>query len=202
MLLKDMPVKVKAGPDDGLGEGQFSAYASVFGNVDSYGDVSVLPTRDYLYGLRAGDDIKLAGVPGMPAGATVTLSGQSINDYLFTTWNGQNGWAHREWLQVVSAPSESPSTAVTTDALNMRTGAGLSLADLVKSPDRASDPSRASATIVAVRSDRRGWPECALTITGAPAARARADADSAATSCGCGSRRSRRFAPRRNVPTV
>ena len=41
MLLKDMPVKVKAGPDDGLGEGEFSAYASVFGNVDSYGDVVV-----------------------------------------------------------------------------------------------------------------------------------------------------------------
>ncbi|MST50578.1 HK97 family phage prohead protease [Mobiluncus holmesii] len=30
---------VKAGPDDGLGEGIFEAYASVFGNVDSYGDV-------------------------------------------------------------------------------------------------------------------------------------------------------------------
>lgn len=41
MLLKDMPVQVKAGPDDGLGEGQFSAYASVFGNVDSYGDIVV-----------------------------------------------------------------------------------------------------------------------------------------------------------------
>lgn len=39
MLLKDTPVKIKAGPDDGLGEGQFTAYASVFGNVDSYGDV-------------------------------------------------------------------------------------------------------------------------------------------------------------------
>lgn len=41
MLLKDTPVKVKAGPDDGLAEGQFSAYASVFGNVDSYGDIVV-----------------------------------------------------------------------------------------------------------------------------------------------------------------
>lgn len=39
MLLKDMSVQIKAGPDDGLGEGQFSAYAAVFGNVDSYGDV-------------------------------------------------------------------------------------------------------------------------------------------------------------------
>lgn len=41
MQLKDLPVKIKAGPDDGLGEGQFSAYASVFGNVDSYGDIVV-----------------------------------------------------------------------------------------------------------------------------------------------------------------
>jgi uncharacterized protein len=35
-------IKLKAGPDDGLGEGQFTAYASVFNNVDSYGDV-VMP---------------------------------------------------------------------------------------------------------------------------------------------------------------
>jgi len=41
MQLKDMRVQIKAGPDDGLAEGQFSAYASVFGNVDSYGDVVV-----------------------------------------------------------------------------------------------------------------------------------------------------------------
>lgn len=32
-------VQVKAGPDDGLEEGQFTGYASVFGNKDSYGDV-------------------------------------------------------------------------------------------------------------------------------------------------------------------
>lgn len=41
MKIKNQPVKIKAGPDDGLGEGQFSAYASVFGNIDSYGDVVV-----------------------------------------------------------------------------------------------------------------------------------------------------------------
>lgn len=34
----DFRVK-EAGPDDGLGEGEFIAYASVFGNVDSYGDI-------------------------------------------------------------------------------------------------------------------------------------------------------------------
>ncbi|QDH85048.1 capsid maturation protease [Gordonia phage Dardanus] len=31
--------RIKAGPDDGLGEGEFIGYASVFGNKDSYGDV-------------------------------------------------------------------------------------------------------------------------------------------------------------------
>lgn len=41
MKLKDVQVQVKAGPDDGLLEGQFTAYASVFGNKDSYGDVVV-----------------------------------------------------------------------------------------------------------------------------------------------------------------
>lgn len=30
---------IKAGPDDSLEEGEFIAYASVFGNIDSYGDV-------------------------------------------------------------------------------------------------------------------------------------------------------------------
>jgi len=41
MKTKNASVRVKAGPEDGLEEGQFSAYASVFGNVDSYGDVVV-----------------------------------------------------------------------------------------------------------------------------------------------------------------
>lgn len=36
--MADLRVK-EAGPDDGLGEGEFIAYASVFGNVDSYGDI-------------------------------------------------------------------------------------------------------------------------------------------------------------------
>ena len=40
--VKNARVQLKAGPADGLEEGQFEAYASVFGNVDSYGDV-VMP---------------------------------------------------------------------------------------------------------------------------------------------------------------
>lgn len=39
MNTKACTVKIKAGPDAGLAEGEFIAYASVFGNKDSYGDV-------------------------------------------------------------------------------------------------------------------------------------------------------------------
>lgn len=42
MLIKKAFADIKAGPDDGLAEGQFTGYASVFGNKDSYGDV-VMP---------------------------------------------------------------------------------------------------------------------------------------------------------------
>lgn len=43
MRWKNSPlVGAKAGPEAGLKDGQFEAYASVFGNVDSYGDV-VMP---------------------------------------------------------------------------------------------------------------------------------------------------------------
>ncbi|POH63951.1 HK97 family phage prohead protease [Cryobacterium zongtaii] len=41
MKTKSLTFMVKAGPDAGLAEGQFEAYASVFGNKDSYGDVVV-----------------------------------------------------------------------------------------------------------------------------------------------------------------
>ena len=41
MITKDTAVQLKAGPEDGLAEGQFVAYASVFGNIDSYGDIVV-----------------------------------------------------------------------------------------------------------------------------------------------------------------
>jgi HK97 family phage prohead protease len=39
MKIKSVPVRLKSGPADGLAEGQFEAYVSIFGNIDSYGDV-------------------------------------------------------------------------------------------------------------------------------------------------------------------
>jgi HK97 family phage prohead protease len=61
MLTKNAEIQVKAGPDDGLVEGQFTAYASVFGNKDSYGDV-VMPgafTKTLADWLKSGNPIPL-----------------------------------------------------------------------------------------------------------------------------------------------
>ena len=61
MLTKSATIEVKAGPDDGLKEGQFTAYASVFGNKDSYGDV-VMPgafSKTLADWLKSGDMIPL-----------------------------------------------------------------------------------------------------------------------------------------------
>jgi HK97 family phage prohead protease len=61
MLTKNAPVMLKAGPDDGLAEGEFTAYASVFGNKDCYGDV-VMPgafTKDLERWGKSGNPIPL-----------------------------------------------------------------------------------------------------------------------------------------------
>ena len=47
-------MQIKAGPDDGLAEGRFTAYASVFDNMDSYGDV--VRKGAFAESLKAWDD--------------------------------------------------------------------------------------------------------------------------------------------------
>jgi uncharacterized protein YraI len=99
--------------------------------------------------LRAGAGTNFTVLAVMPAGATVTLTGQTANGFYGITWNGNTGWAAAEYLRVTSgqAPTPAPTTpptpvptlpptpaptappvtstrgtAITTDVLNMRTG--------------------------------------------------------------------------------
>lgn len=61
MLTKSAAIDVKAGPDDGLKDGEFTAYASIFGNKDSYGDV-VMPgafAKTLAEWVKSGDTIPL-----------------------------------------------------------------------------------------------------------------------------------------------
>ena len=83
--------------------------------------------------LRAGPGTNNAVLAVMPAGATVTLTGDSSNGFLSVRYNGIDGWASSDYLNTGGgnpAPSPSPSpsptpggtTATTTTALNLRAG--------------------------------------------------------------------------------
>lgn len=83
--------------------------------------------------LRSGPSGSSPVIVVMPAGAGVVITGTSSNGYLAVTWSGYKGYAHGDWIRrggdtlpAPSAPSTIPAagTAVTTDALNMRAGAG------------------------------------------------------------------------------
>jgi uncharacterized protein YraI len=87
--------------------------------------------------LRSGSDLSYRVLVVMPAGAVVTLTGQQANGFLSLTYGGYSGWAHRDYLRVEAVPAPAPppvpapaptptGTAVTTDALNLRGGAGTS----------------------------------------------------------------------------
>jgi uncharacterized protein YraI len=122
--------------------------------------------------LRSGPSASDSVIAVMPAGAKVVLSGQQVNDYLFTTWNGQNGWAHRDWLRVESVPSETPATAVTTDRLNMRSGAALSYPVITVLPKGATvtlTGQEANGYRSISYNGRTGWAFAAYLADSAPA---------------------------------
>lgn len=82
--------------------------------------------------LRSGPSTSNPVIVVMPAGANVVITGQSSNGFLAITWGSYRGYASGEWITTTgSAPAPAPGTpttgtAVTTDALNLRTGAGTS----------------------------------------------------------------------------
>ncbi|MDQ4045613.1 MAG: SH3 domain-containing protein, partial [Chloroflexota bacterium] len=87
--------------------------------------------------LREGASLADPVIAVMPAGATVTLSGQEIGDYVFVTWGREKGWAHRSWLDI-RPPATSTETAITTDRLNLRAGASLGDRVLTVIPEGAT----------------------------------------------------------------
>ena len=92
--------------------------------------------------LRAGPSTGDAVLLVMPAGATVTLTGQSANGFLSVNYNGTAGWAFADYLQQGGSPAPSPSpnpgpgtgTATTTADLNLRAGPSLGDAVLLVMP--------------------------------------------------------------------
>jgi uncharacterized protein YraI len=75
--------------------------------------------------LRSGPSLLDPVLTVMPKGATVTLTGQSSNGYRSVTYQGQAGWAFAAYLGGEAPPTVPTGTAVTTAALNMRSGPSL-----------------------------------------------------------------------------
>ena len=90
--------------------------------------VTTAITTDRL-NLRTGPALSNGVIAVMPAGATVTLTGEEMNGYRSVSWNGQAGWAFAAYLALGTPPPSPSETATTTDRLNLRTGP--SLADRV-----------------------------------------------------------------------
>lgn len=76
--------------------------------------------------LRSGPGTTYSVVTVMPDGATVEITGAQTNGFYPVRYNGQNGYAFAEFLQLASQPTPTPTrTAWTTANLNLRSGAGL-----------------------------------------------------------------------------
>ena len=99
--------------------------------------------------LRAGPSTSDRSLMVMPAGATVSLTGQSANGFLSVTYNGVSGWAYGQFLSTSGAPAPStppapapdPSAswqAVTTAGLNLRSNPNMSATVLLVIPAGAT----------------------------------------------------------------
>ena len=137
--------------------------------------------------MRAGAGTTFTVLTVMPAGATVNLTGQSANGFFGVTWNGKTGWASSEYLRVTTGTAPAPSTpaqtpaptqppapaptpippvtsttgtGITTDSLNMRSGAATTYPVILVIPASATIQltGRSSGNFLEVTySGRTGW---------------------------------------------
>jgi uncharacterized protein YraI len=104
------------------------------------GTAATTSTLNLRAGPSTGDRVLLV----MPAGATVSLTGEVSNGFLRLTYQGTQGWAHGSYIGDAGAASpEDPGSgnagsARTTSALNLRAGPSTSDRVLLVIPSGAS----------------------------------------------------------------
>lgn len=93
--------------------------------------------------LRSGPSSTSPVIAVIPAAASLVVTGESSDGYLAVTWSGFQGYAHGDWIRTGGTPQPAPptvpdlpaaGTAVTTDSLNMRAGAGTGYSVLTVMP--------------------------------------------------------------------
>ncbi|HWV23905.1 MAG TPA: SH3 domain-containing protein, partial [Thermomicrobiales bacterium] len=85
--------------------------------------------------LRASASTSARVIAVMPAKSKVALTGRSQNDFLELSWNGQTGWAHKDYLAIDGTVQVPQTNAVATDDLNVRSGPATSYAVLTMIPN-------------------------------------------------------------------
>lgn len=129
--------------------------------------------------LRAGPSTADAVLAVMPAGATVTLTGQNANGFSSVVYNGASGWAFAEFLSSGGAPAPPPSpapgagSAIVTSSLNLRAGPSTGDAVLAVMPGGATvtlTGENSNGFSGVVYNGTTGWAFAAyLSTSGAPA---------------------------------
>lgn len=122
----------------------FSTYLAI---AQTPASPSTAATTTDSLNLRTGPGTSYPVMVVMPAGAQVTLTGQSSNGFRSLTYSGFSGWASASYLQVQGTTPQNPpvqpmtpaaGTATTTDALNLRAGAGTSFTVITVMPRGAT----------------------------------------------------------------
>lgn len=127
---------------------------------------------------RSGPSTGHRAIMVLPAGATVTITGTSSNNFLAITYGGYSGYAHRDWIRTSSTPppvtppaaaaptavpAKSASSAKTgrvTEALNLRSQSNVSSSVLVVMPAGATVTLTGSTSgdfLQVKYSGRTGW---------------------------------------------
>ncbi len=97
--------------------------------------------------LRSGPSTADSVILVMPAGASISLTGESSNGFLGVTYKGSSGWAHSSYIGSASSAGSSneqdpgsgnAGSAKTTSSLNLRSGPTTSSSVILVMPGGAS----------------------------------------------------------------
>lgn len=87
--------------------------------------------------LRAQPNTSSAILVTMKAGSTVALTGEKSGLFYQVIYNGQTGWAHQDWIELVDTTVTPTSAARTTEAVILRSGPSTSYRRIVVVPGNA-----------------------------------------------------------------
>src|SRR4051794_31429322 len=125
---------------DGSTGYMISDYLAASGGVPGGGEILSYATTTSALNLRSGPSTGYSVITVMPSGAEVGITGDRQAGFYPVRFGGDDGWASADYLALGNdggTPSET-GNAVTTSALNLRSGPGTSYTVILVMPSGAS----------------------------------------------------------------